>query len=81
VNLANLPYSDIMHAAQHGSPALLQAVGRAVGLGAEERVALSRGSVPGWLWAVGGIAVGVFVGVRLHKAVPQYVPQWLKGKG
>ena len=81
MNLPNLPYGDLMHAAQHGSPALLQAVGRAVGLGAEERAAITKGALPGWLWAVGGIAVGVFVGVRLQKAVPQYVPQWLKGKG
>jgi hypothetical protein len=81
MNLPNLPYAQLADAAKNGSPALLQAVGRAVGLGAEERAALSKGSVPGWLWAVGGIALGVFVGVRLQRAVPQYVPVWLKGKG
>jgi hypothetical protein len=80
MNLAALPYSQMLSAAQNGSPALLKVAGRAFGLGQAERTALVNGKIPGWFWAVGGVAIGVFAGVRLHSLLGDKLPVWLRGK-
>jgi hypothetical protein len=81
INLDTLPYGQVARMAQDGSPALLQAVGRAFGLGADERAALAKGTIPGWFWLLLGIGTGVLVGVRVYKAWPERVPVWLAGEG
>jgi hypothetical protein len=79
MNLTNLPYAQMLSAAQNGSPALLRVAGRAMGLGEAERTALANGKIPGWFWALGGVAIGVFAGVRLHRMVGDKLPEWLRG--
>lgn len=65
---------------QNGSPMLLQAVGRAFGLGAEERSAIASGSMlPKWFWVAVAGAAGVVVGVRVYKAWPEKVPSFIAG--
>ena len=69
----NLPADAIGQVAQHGSPMLLRALGRAVGLGQDEQAALGQGAVPWWLYGVIGVGLGVFVGVQLQKRWPEKV--------
>ena len=73
-----LPVAEIAKAAQNGSPMLLQAVGRAFGLGEQERAALG-GGLPGWFWMILGVAGGVVVGVQIHKRWPDKIPKVLGG--
>ena len=70
---------DVAHAAQHGSPVVLEAAGRLLGLGANERDALARGRLPGWLWAVVGLGAGVVVGVRAYRTWPRKFPKVISG--
>jgi hypothetical protein len=70
----------MLQAAQHGSPALLGAVGRAFGLAEPERAALANGKIPAWFWVTIGVGLGVVAGIRLHKAMPTKIPEWLAGK-
>lgn len=72
--------NDVQRFAESGSPALLHIVGRAFGLGQEERDALAAGKIPTWFWVVSGIAAGFVVGVRVHRHWPSKVPQIVKGK-
>ena len=66
--------------AQHGSPMLLHAVGRAFGLGAEERAAIQQGGgIPTWFWIALAGAAGVVVGVRVYRAWPDQVPAMISG--
>lgn len=81
----NLPVSfsasDVQKLASSGSPALLHVVGRAFGLGQEERTALANGNIPGWFWASVGLLSGFVIGVQVYKRWPQYVPKVVKGGG
>lgn len=79
MNLPNLPYAHMAQVAQHGSPALLTAVGRAFGFGQAERAALTQGKIPGWLWLTLGLGVGVVAGVRAYREWPDKFPSWVKG--
>ena len=77
-------YEIARDVAANGSPLLLQAVGRAFGLGAAERQALAGpgkgGGVPGWFWLTAGLAIGVVAGVRVYRAWPDRVPELVKGR-
>ena len=74
-------YSDVERIARHGSPVLLQAIGRAFGLGPQERAALGHDGVgiPTWTWVAVAVAAGFFIGVRVHKAYPHKVPALIRG--
>jgi len=76
----SLSASDVHAIASSGSPALLQFVGRAFGLGQAERNALSKGNIPGWVWATFGLLGGFAIGVQVYKRWPQYVPNFVKGE-
>jgi hypothetical protein len=70
---------QIADAAVNGSPVLVSAAGRLVGLGQTEREALVEGRIPKWLW-MGAFLVGGFViGVRVQKAWPSRMPRWVAG--
>lgn len=71
---------QIMGATKSGSPSLLEAVGRLCGLGAAERDALARSGVPGVVWGVGGLAVGVMAGAYLYRKYPRQMSK-LVGSG
>lgn len=77
--IGNVPYGQVAHAAQNGSPIVLEAAGRLLGLGASEREALASGRVPGWLWAVVGLGAGVVVGVRAYRKWPSKFPKVISG--
>lgn len=64
----------------NGSPVLLRAMGRVLGLGEPERAALSRGAVPWWCWAVGGVAIGFVVASRVERAYPGAIPTIVGGE-
>lgn len=66
--------------AQNGAPAILHAVGRFVGLGEEERKALSMGQVPWWTWLLGGVTIGVVAGARIQRRWPGKLPALIRGK-
>jgi len=53
--------------AKNGSPLLLNAVGRAFGLGTDEQQALVTGQIPWWLIGVVGVAVGAFACYQADK--------------
>lgn len=72
-------YVSIAKAATSGSPAVLQAVGRAYGLGAQERQALLDFGVPSWTWLAVGVCVGVVAGIRVYKKWPDKVPNLIQG--
>lgn len=75
----SLSASDVHQIASSGSPALIQIVGRAFGLGQAERDALSQGKIPGWFWATAGLAVGLVAGIQVYKRWPNQVPKFIKG--
>jgi hypothetical protein len=66
------------NATKDGSPGLLTAVGRVFGLGQAEQNALVSKGVPGWLWLVGGLGVGVVVGIQVQSRWPRRVPKVLQ---
>lgn len=75
-------YADVERIARHGSPLLLQAIGRAFGLGPAERAALGRngaGGIPTWTWVAAAAAAGFVVGVRVYKHYPDKVPRVIRG--
>jgi hypothetical protein len=78
--LPNLPYGELLQAAQGGSPLLLNVAGRALGLGQAEQAALAQGNIPGWFWAVAGVSLGVVVGVQVYKRWPDKVPAFVQGE-
>ena len=78
VPVPTVPYSDIVRAAQHGSPMLLSALGRMIGLGEEERRALGAGTVPWWFWVTAGAALGLFAGIQVMSRWPDKVPDALR---
>lgn len=77
----HLEYTQqLAEAATTGSPAAVRAVGRLLGLGAEEQAALARGGVPGWLWVVGAVLGGAVAGVRIYRRWPDKVPKLISGE-
>lgn len=75
-------YGDVERIARHGSPLLLQAIGRALGLGPDERAALGRNGVAGvptWTWVALALAAGFVVGARVQKRWPDKLPQFVRG--
>lgn len=66
--------------AKNGSPMLVRAAGRMLGLGEGEQAALRQGRIPWWVWAAGGIAAGFYAGVQVYKRYPEHVPEFVKGK-
>jgi len=80
IDAGHIEYAErAVNAASSGSPAIVEAIGRLYGLAQAERDALSKGSLPGWLWAAVGIGVGVIVGARIQKAWPHKVPKLISG--
>jgi len=69
-----------MTATQNGSPLLLSAVGRVLGLGQDEQRALADGKIPGWLWLTVGLVGGTLVGIQIYKRWPERVPDVLVGE-
>lgn len=65
--------------ARNGSPLVVKAAGRLLGLGDDEREALLGGRVPWWVWTVGGLTLGFVVGVQVYKKHPDVVPGFVKG--
>lgn len=78
--LPNLPYAQMIDVAQNGSPALLNVVGRAFGLGEAETRALSTGKIPAWFWLATGLAGGVWAGIQVHRRWPEKIPAWVTGR-
>ena len=66
------------NATKDGSPGLLHAVGRVFGLGQAEQNALVNKGVPGWLWLVGGLGVGIVAGIQIQSRWPSKVPRVLQ---
>jgi len=80
--LANLSYDDLHRIAKDGSPLMLQALGRVYGFGPQERAALGQpgsGGLPGWSWAVIGVAAGFVIGARIQKKWPSALPKIVRG--
>lgn len=74
---------DVSHVAQHGSPALLQAVGRVFGIGPNERAAAfgENGSgVPGWAWGMLALGAGIVIGARIQRRWPDKLPEIIRGE-
>lgn len=78
--LPNVPMHQIVDMAQNGSPALLSAAGRMLGLGQAETSALTKGKIPAWFWITMGVGAGIFAGVRAYRMWPEKFPEWVKGK-
>jgi len=77
-----ITYTEVERIARHGSPMLLQAIGRAFGIGPAERAALgnSGGAIfPTWTWIVAALGVGFVVGSRVQKRFPDKVPRLIQG--
>jgi hypothetical protein len=77
-----MSYGDMERIARNGSPLLLQAIGRAFGLGPAERAALGRngaGGIPTWSWVAIAIAAGFVAGARVQKRWPEKVPKLIQG--
>ncbi len=72
-----MAYATVAEMATNGSPMLLNAVGRAFGLGADEQSALRRG-LPWWLWLVAGTAAGIAAGAYAAQKWPEKVPSFLR---
>lgn len=82
INPAHIPYAKVAKIAKDGSPLLLQALGRLYGLGPRERSAFGQngGGVPGWAWGTLVLVAGVFIGVKVQKYYPQFVPNMVAGE-
>jgi hypothetical protein len=78
--MINLSPQDMQQLATQGSPMLLQAVGRAFGLGDAERNALTNGKIPAWFWIATGLGLGFVAGVRIHKRWSRQIPKFIGGK-
>lgn len=77
---SQLPYGEMIALAKEGSPMLINSVARLAGLGEGERKQLVSKGVPVWAWALLAGAVGVVIGARVHKSMPDKLPVWLVGK-
>ena len=66
--------------ARGGSPLLVSAAGRLLGLGEGERSDLAGGRIPWWVWTTGGLAAGVLLGAWLHKKYPDKLPGFMGGE-
>lgn len=81
IDPTKIDYGQVAQVAQHGSPVIMQAVGRVFGLGPEERMALAGDGfgVPTWAWVVLGAGAGFIVGVRVYKKWPRSMPKLIAG--
>lgn len=68
-----IPYADLAHGARHGSPLLVSAVGRALGLGAAEQAELAQNGIPRWALFVVAAGCGLFLGAWAHRRWPKQV--------
>lgn len=59
--------------AQHGSPLLINSMGRLFGLGETEQQALAKGEFPRWAIFVLGIGAGLAAGVFAQRRWPATV--------
>jgi len=73
--------AQVSRIAQHGSPVLLQAVGRIFGVGPEERRAFGQegGGIPTWTWVVLAVGVGFIAGARIERRWPNAIPAEIAG--
>lgn len=69
---------QVTAAATNGSPFVLHAAGRFLGLGVEEQHALANGKLPFWLWIALGVGAGWAIGVQAQKR--RWAPGWLSGR-
>lgn len=67
----DVPVVQIAQAMQGGSPALLEAVGRLVGLGQAEQEALLRGGFPRWSLFLMALAAGAVAGAMAQQRYPE----------
>jgi len=70
--------ADVAKLATAGSPGLLRAAGRLLGLGEVQQDQLTQGRIPWWIIAVGGVALGVAAGVKLQQRYPHRIPAFLR---
>lgn len=75
----NIPVDAVVEVASHGSPALLNAVGRAFGLGLGEQEALARGQISRWVMLGLGLAVGLGAGAYAYRRWPNYIDKIIDG--
>ena len=78
--LGQVPMNEIQEIARNGSPQILHMVGRAFGLGQDERNALTQGKFPVWFWIATGGLVGIVAGMYAHKKWPNQIDKFLKIK-
>jgi hypothetical protein len=71
MSLFEVQPETVAHFATEGSPVLLNAVGRAFGLGRGEQQALANGAMPGWALALLGAGAGLAVGIYVQRKWPQ----------
>lgn len=63
--------------AQHGSPLLVNSLGRLFGLGQEEQKALVKGEFPRWAVFAIGLGAGVVAGIMVQRKFPSQVSKVL----
>ena len=77
--MISLSAAEVQKLASSGSPALLNVVGRAFGLGPAEQTALTNGNIPGWFWVTAGLLGGVVIGIQVRKRWPEKIPGFFGG--
>jgi hypothetical protein len=76
----NIDYAKVISLARDGSPLLLGAVGRVVGLGQAEQRAITSGRVPWWTIAGLGLALGFIAGARVERKFKGRMPSAIAGE-
>lgn len=80
IDLESIDYAKALTVAREGSPLLLGAVGRIVGLGEAEQRAITAGKIPWWTIAGLGLAVGFFAGARVERKYRGKLPKAIAGE-
>lgn len=60
----------VARVAKHGSPEMLHAAGRCLGLGQAERNAIKRDGVPRWVLMLLAASAGLLAGAAVESRVP-----------